>query len=32
MHERFEKAIKHVVFKPGKTNMQASAGHRARKA
>lgn len=32
MHESFEKAVKHVVFKPGKTNMEASGGRRAKKA
>nr|WP_320037273.1 hypothetical protein [uncultured Bacteroides sp.] len=32
MHESFEKAVRHAFFKPGKTNMQACAGRRARKA
>lgn len=32
MHEGFGGKIKHFVFKPGKTNMMASAGRRARKA
>ncbi|SHF61662.1 hypothetical protein SAMN05444405_11152 [Bacteroides luti] len=32
MHESFEKAVRQAFFKPGKTNMQACAGRRARKA
>jgi len=32
MHENFMKTVKHAVFKPGKTNMMASAGRRAKKA
>jgi len=32
MHEIFQKTVKQVMFKPGKTNMQACAGRRAKKA